>query len=162
MSGWPTGVTHRYFLHPDSIRISRNAVPDCNKLCKKFLTKISYINLKNSYIGFCARYRSSRGVSEVEKYKVEHLSFMRHEKLPSNSSWASRSSTKPDVRIFEPDVRILCKKFLTPFITGRYGIPKMSVRVKVQDISMGDTPESPRHIKPSVDTWFSLLGSFAW
>ncbi len=50
MSGWHGGVTHRYFLHPDSIRSFRTAIPACNKPCKKFLTEISYISLKNSYI----------------------------------------------------------------------------------------------------------------
>jgi len=43
-------ATHRYFLHPDSIRSFRTAIPACKKPCKKFLTEISYISLKNSYI----------------------------------------------------------------------------------------------------------------
>ena len=43
MSGWPSGVTHRYFLHPDSIRSFRTAIPACNKPCKKFLTLVSKI-----------------------------------------------------------------------------------------------------------------------
>ena len=113
-----------------------------------------------------ARFRSERTPKSKlarfwsEKCKVEHLSFTRHEKFSSNSSGAPRSSTKPDVRFFLPDVRFFCKKFLTRFITGRYGIPKMSDRVRVQEISMGDPPESPRHTKPSAKPGFSLLNSF--
>ena len=50
VSGWSTGVTHRYFLHLDSTRLSRNVIPACNKPCNKFITENYYISLKNYYI----------------------------------------------------------------------------------------------------------------
>ena len=37
VSDWSTVVTYRYFLHPDSIIISRNTIPACNKPCNNFL-----------------------------------------------------------------------------------------------------------------------------
>ena len=85
---------------------------------------------------------------------------MKYQKISSNSSWAPRFHIIPDVIIFETNVIIFCNKFITRFITSRYSIPRNSDRVKMQEISMGDSSGPPRHPKPSVDAWFCLLSSF--
>ena len=167
MSGWPTGVTHRYFLHLDSIEVFRNAIPACNKPCNKFITENYYIVSKIITSGFV----HDKPKNDPRTWFYNHNwhcatiacsldNFTKHQELLSNSSWAPRSTTKPDVIIFETDVIIFCNKFITRFITSRYGIPRKSGRVKMQEISMGDSSGPPRHPKPSVDAWFCLLSSF--
>ena len=56
-------VIHRYFLHPDSIRVSRNAASACNKPCNKFVTEICYILVTAVFID-----------PEVRNYKNKFVS----------------------------------------------------------------------------------------